>query len=449
MRDILFLSHANPDDNEFTLWLALQLVREGYKVWCDLTGLLGGETTWMDINKLIRERSVKFVCVVSRSSNERIGVLKELQLAENTARDNNLRDFIIPAHIDDLPYREMNPFVVMLNAIAFENGWAKGLSNLLEKLERDEVPRSEDATPDAVSSWWREHYSAEQGVINEPEEYLSNWFPIEHMPEKIHFHTLRRASIGKVEIPYDLPYPAFHEGEFLISFAGAPDFEGLIGELRIDKTASFKLDEFLQGTAEKKIVDRKEARDFVFRLLRIAWEQMINERGLPIYDLSNAKCFYFKKGFADKDKAFFTGVNGERTFRNLVGYETKLSGKRYWHFGIQAKPLIYPYFAYIIKPHVVFSDDGENIWDSHERMHSARRSQCKDWYNAEWRDRSLAAVNWLAGSEGKIKPKLGSDLTIEIPNYPLLFKSPVSYIEPSKDQPRNEFEDDEDEMDEI
>jgi hypothetical protein len=28
-RDTLLLSHANPEDNEFTLWLALQLANEG------------------------------------------------------------------------------------------------------------------------------------------------------------------------------------------------------------------------------------------------------------------------------------------------------------------------------------------------------------------------------------------------------------------------------------
>ena len=44
-RDTLLLSHANPEDNEFTLWLALQLANGGYRVWCDLTKLLGGEVT--------------------------------------------------------------------------------------------------------------------------------------------------------------------------------------------------------------------------------------------------------------------------------------------------------------------------------------------------------------------------------------------------------------------
>ncbi|HET6179083.1 MAG TPA: hypothetical protein VFE61_19295 [Candidatus Sulfotelmatobacter sp.] len=51
MRDTLLLSHANPEDNEFTLWLALQLANDGYRVWCDLTKLLGGEVI-MALTKL-------------------------------------------------------------------------------------------------------------------------------------------------------------------------------------------------------------------------------------------------------------------------------------------------------------------------------------------------------------------------------------------------------------
>jgi hypothetical protein len=53
-RDTLLLSHANPEDNEFTLWLALQLANEGYRVWCDLTKLLGGEVFWDNIEEVIK-----------------------------------------------------------------------------------------------------------------------------------------------------------------------------------------------------------------------------------------------------------------------------------------------------------------------------------------------------------------------------------------------------------
>ena len=35
VRDMLFVSHAAPDDNEFARWLALQLGKDGFPVWCD------------------------------------------------------------------------------------------------------------------------------------------------------------------------------------------------------------------------------------------------------------------------------------------------------------------------------------------------------------------------------------------------------------------------------
>lgn len=450
MRDLLFLSHANPEDNEFTLWLALQLAKEGYKVWCDLTGFLGGEDTWQDIDKVIRESTVKFLYVLSRASNEKPGSLKELQVAENIGRDKGFHDFIIPLHIDDLPHRETNIQLARLNAISFDEGWANGLKSLLEKLEKDNTAKNPEITPEIVTSWWRDHFSADQGVVDEPEDYLSNWFLIQNMPAEIFFHVLRRTSIGKLGLADEPPYPAFHEGEFLISFAAAEDFQDSLGEsLIIERTLRFPLEEFVQGDCEGQIVDRTEARNFVSRLLRIAWENLLKERRLPIYDLSNAQCAYFKKGFTKDDKAFFKGVDGKRTFRQLVGYETMTRGKRFWHFGIQAKPFRYPYAAFVIKPHVVFSDDGEKIWDSPERMHTARRSQCKDWYNPEWRDRMLAAMSWLAGEQGSIKLNLGKDATIEVPNYPLMFKSPVSYIEPQKDAPRIDVDYEEDEEREI
>src|ERR1035441_7587686 len=73
-RDTLLLSHANPEDNEFTLWLALQLANEGYRVWCDLTKLLGGEVFWDDIEEVIKTRAAKAVYVLSRTSEDQVAM---------------------------------------------------------------------------------------------------------------------------------------------------------------------------------------------------------------------------------------------------------------------------------------------------------------------------------------------------------------------------------------
>src|SRR5262245_9244301 len=104
MRDTVFIAHANPEDNRFTKWLALRLVRAGYRVWCDQTGLLGGEDIWENIESLIRERVVKFLYVLSRSSNHRQGSLNELQIATNVARQEGLTHFVVPLKIDDLSH---------------------------------------------------------------------------------------------------------------------------------------------------------------------------------------------------------------------------------------------------------------------------------------------------------------------------------------------------------
>ncbi len=433
MRNMLFLSHANPEDNEFTLWLALQLAREGYPVWCDLTKLLGGEDFWRDIEQAIREKTIKFLFVLSKTSNTKLGPLQELQVAQNIMRDHNLHDFIIPLLIDDLPYRQINIQLARINAIPFNQSWAKGLKALLNKLEQDNIPKSVKFTPSAVASWWRTQFSADEGLLNQPEENLSDWFPIRALPQNIYFHTLQKLEAGKLEVQDDPPYPAFQHNQYLVSFAQSEDFVGKLGDfISLDNAHSFSIQDFLAGNIDPNFADRKQARDFVSHLLRVAWQKMIEGRNLLAYELANhARCFYFQRGFATKDRISFKGIDGTRTYRNMVGY-SKVK-KRFWHFGIHAKPRLYSE-AYIIKPHVLFSDDGRTIWDNKKRLHKARRSQCRNWWNSDWRDRILAVMTWLSNEEGQIEIALGSDVTIQVLTYPLMFTSPVSYIEPGTNE---------------
>lgn len=78
---MVFISHANPEENDFARWLALQLANEGYPVWCDLTKLLGGEKFWEDIQNAISNRTIKFLFALSRHSNQKSGTLDELNCA--------------------------------------------------------------------------------------------------------------------------------------------------------------------------------------------------------------------------------------------------------------------------------------------------------------------------------------------------------------------------------
>jgi hypothetical protein len=155
--------------------------------------------------------------------------------------------------------------------------------------------------------------------------------------------------------------------------------------------------------------------------------------------LANEKrSYYFKLDFLENDKIPFVDMDGKKRHRDMVGYKTikkyedGQSKKRFWHFSVEARPMLNPVYGFQIKYHVIFSDDGKNIWESKERLHRARRSQCKEWWNAAWRDRTLAVMSWLVGADETMKLKIGADLDITVAKFPLTFTSPVFYIEPQK-----------------
>jgi len=440
MSDMVFISHANPEDNDFALWLALQVANAGYPVWCDLTKLLGGEDFWKDIEQAIRERTIKFVYVLSKTSNNKVGPLQELQVATNVARNKKFHDFVVPILIDDLPPREFNIQLARLNAIPFSSGWASGLKNLLEKLDRDGVARSANFSPSAVASWWREHFGAEQGLRREKDQYLSNWFPVQVRPARLFYHSLSRKQIGKgkIEIQSNLPCPGFQHGHYLISFAQAGDFDGRLGEsIFIAESKSYAIEGLLSGQETAGFCSPKEVKGFVSQLLGLSWEKFLKDRGLSFYVLANgAKCVYPTTAQIGEGVVSFQGASGKKASRNLIGYKTvKATGseddyRRLWHFGISASPLVHPALAFAMKAHVVFTKDGSTVLDNKRLLHRARRSQCKDWWNDDWRDRLLAIMAWLSASSSEIEISLGSDATALISIEPLRFLSPVSYQDP-------------------
>jgi hypothetical protein len=115
--------------------------------------------------------------------------------------------------------------------------------------------------------------------------------------------------------------------------------------------------------------------------------------------------------------------------RSLVG---QIRG-RHWHFGFSADVQLGPVLAYIIRPHVLFSDDGKNIWSSTDRLHRARRSVCRNWWNDRWRDLILASMYWLAQKqdEDELVITLSPDVNLRVLIKPITFESPISYDESS------------------
>src|SRR5262249_1058957 len=152
-RRIVFISHSNPEDNDFTTWLAARLALAGYEVWSDITKLIGGEVFWKDIEEAIRHYAVKFLSVLSVSATPKRGFMKELSVAYASQPQGKLGDFIIPLRIDDIPFSDIPIQIHNKNVIDFTAGWHNGLARILKKFEQDKVPESRSGLASSLSEW--------------------------------------------------------------------------------------------------------------------------------------------------------------------------------------------------------------------------------------------------------------------------------------------------------
>lgn len=427
-RDVVFVSHANPEDNDFATWLTLRLIREGYRVWCDVVRLRGGVDFWKDIEAAIRHRTRKFVFVTSRASNNKQGVLQELAVAAGVGRQLKDAGFIIPVKIDDLPHAEHNIQINRLNAIGFNSGWADGLAVLLKTLDDESVPRPDSAGAASVASWWNAHRLNSSLVKSTPETLWTNWFPIRGIPPRLWTWTLPEGGV----LPSKMPYPAYRIGNRLFSFATARMLTSNDHAPAGGTGFSFEF-QVNYDPPEETGLSRHEVQIAVKQLIRQGWETAVERRGLPFFELSSRKrTLWFPHGSAQGGTVAYCGVDGKTQRRDLHGYKTitKLNGdthQRFWHYGLEAVPVLYPTPVMAMKYHVVFTLDGKTITGDAKVQHRARRGQCKLWWNDKWRDMMLAAMTMLCGDNPKVSVQVAEDKEIEVESRPVTYQASVSY----------------------
>jgi hypothetical protein len=230
-----------------------------------------------------------------------------------------------------------------------------------------------------------------------------------------------------VEFPAASSLPAYQDGIFLFSFAPVDELEPHIRqtEISIANSADFAFWDYIRHAPDERAKRKRES--CLSNLLRIAWERSMVARKLQQHALANrASCSYFVSGFAPNNAISFVGIHGKPTERAMIGFKTVGGTKRYWHFGFSSRVICRPKLAFIVKSHVLFSDDAKTIWNSANRLHRARRNQCKNWWNPVWRDRVTAAAIWLSDKDGSIRIPVANGLSIEVSRDPVRFESPVS-----------------------
>lgn len=418
-------------DKDFALWLSLQLINQGYPVWCELINSEPGEYTEAMLEASIKDKAAKYLFVFSSLSNIDAKLLKELRFAYGVMQSKKLVGFVVPLQTGDIPDNEWTVLLQGTSPIDFSSGWSKGLYDLLEYLEKSGVQKDEEFTPSKTNDLWRLQFSAEKGLKDEPEELVSNWFPIQ-LPEVIYFHELHQNGVGLAVPTERSQFPALQHNNYLITFAWVEDFRGKLGiNISIRATTEVRLQDFLDGNYDQRLANPGSSWNFVLELLNNAWDKYFQQTKLKKYVLANKRnSYYFPVGFSEKgdNKAYYQGVEGKRSWRSLAGKHKN----NFWHFGIQGRAMLHPTPAFLVKCHALASSDGINIWQSKEKLHTARRRWFKNWWNVEWRDRLLAAMSYFSMNGDFFEIPLGTDVCISASSSPLVFKSPFKYIN-SKD----------------
>lgn len=398
-RSTIFISHATPDDNSFVQWLSSQLVLSGYEVWTDFERLEGGELFWDTIEDVIRNRAAKVIVAASGLAQTRPGVLDELNLALSVERSLGLSQFVIPLRIDSTPFSEFRANISRRNILNFDGNWAAGLTELLKVLETDRVPVDPSGVSGEVGRQVHERIRAKKGTVDVPDTLMINWVQVLRWPSAINALSFPSPASRQTLRAGMSQVPNAEFNDQFLSFANANQFTMEWEGRAARSDGSIVFQEFIGGRWKQfPNLSPFVAKRILSNLTRQSWERTARKLGLSSFQLaSRANCWFLSKDLLPGNKIQFQDHEGKRKTKTLVGHSKKRGV--YWHFAVELKPLVNHPETLVIKPHVIFSEDGKIPIDSSARMHALRRGFCKSWWNDRWRDLTAAFLAFLNKGE--------------------------------------------------
>lgn len=293
-RDLIFISHATPQDNYFAAWLSSKLKVLGYNVWLDLEDISAGDSFNTVIRPIIQEQAKVFIATttrtyVAKAKDQNTGVSRELNCAATVDTKTLGHNFIFPVKVDDTEYNDFPYHYMGWNSINFDGNWQQGLIDLFNQLEKIKVKRMENID-DPINLWFNA-IKAQNRAIPKNEKYYSNWFKI-YLPDRIFIH---QPNSYIEENIYKIPYPLIPESYRIISFMNQENTEKFVP---LKSFHSFAIEEFFSNNDLKVDEDfiLKEPRKKLIRLLNKAFQKHLSAKNLICWSRGKkkTKIFYFR-----------------------------------------------------------------------------------------------------------------------------------------------------------
>lgn len=406
-RDHLFISYAT-ENSVFAEWLALRLTAEGYRVWCDRTHLLGGESYPGDIDDAIKNRTFRVLALLSRASLRKVNPRKERTIALNIARERNA-EFLIPLNVDGLSPTELDWMTSDLTFISFHPNWTSGFSQLLKKLQAIDAPRAVEAGRARACDWMAVNAEAS----NRNERLWANILTVTKLPVALYKYELQeRLILPKLAERWAF----FNPSNSQIAWAfGPPEDESSV-PLRRVMALSWK---------DVPEVDGLRTDDLALAILRKAITVKCLQRGMKLIPKSGL--LYYPQGLLPDDRLWFTSYDGKKTYVNAIGERTFRSrGEREVN-------------RYHLSPHYCLTEEtGRLAVRVSIHLHltdlngyplegakviSRRKRICRNWWNHQWISRFLGVVQWFCDGEQEYNVLCTPEGSFRIASTPLTLSS--------------------------
>lgn len=427
IKDVIFISHANPEDNYFSAWLASKLLLLGYNAWVDVENFRTGDAFFTKISPIIKNDSCKFIAVnshsyIEKSKNQNTGVSRELNTSITVSDIDN---FILPIKIDDCKYSDFPSHYASWNAIDFSSNWQSGLIELVDELIKSGI-KTRDDLMNPIDNWFKV-IKNENKIIDKTEEYCSNWFSLE-IPNQVYIHWPENFN---KELLYQFPFPFILEAKRIITFASKETVEK---HFRIRNSFCFEIDDFksLNDLPVDQFMILIEPKKKLVRLMNNAFKMHLDKKGLNYWHKRNLHYFKHEEGVK---KSVSLKKRFGKTSRTLSGVKTvKIKGEKQkinWHYAINGTFDTLPFIHFKVFYTLAFTNQ-ENRGFGKNISRTLRRSVPDGWYNRKWHEMLLAAVIKISEKETDefFAIEIDHNLTMKIFNKPIGSEISKGFIEP-------------------
>lgn len=416
--DYLVIDCAKEDET-LAAWLARRLTAAGYRVWCPNLSLLGGEEGDDAVEKMISEKAFRVLSLCSQASmqNPDLTARRVLSLRISTERDT---EFLIPIAVDDLQPEQLDRGTRALVQIPFHRNWAEGINQLFKKLDEIDCPRPlYDGESLALQTFFPPN------LINTTSETLySNCFSAIRLPELI-----RRFKPSREVERYET---ASWNGSWAFKWISPTK---IVSFQEPPKEIADRFGLASSGSAAWRHmpdVDGILTSNLISELLRRSLYVKCIERGMQY--CRDTKMYYFPWDTHNGQRLQIERPDGKKTWTKPVGE------KKHW------TPRAVTYYRYSLSPDFtiqlglgdefaaalqirVRSTDAEGRPLSKALIISRRKHLCKDWWNNDWFNRTLAIAQFLSNGAAEISIGTIPEQQIVFSASPLNWEVPVSINE--------------------